>query len=396
MTESSRPTVDPRAQPESSPVDGNGHKTSAEPQIPQAPSAPTPDHSEMGDSSSMIMPPSPPPNHPSPPGHPLDNEEGGTSEPTQPPPSVGRQVAQLVVIPAVIVVICLGLAFLFGTIAGAKDSLDNHLLKLRQSSGAGKLKFGLQDPRYKDRGLAAYNIATMIPSVTDPVERKRLSDELIDILNHHVTDDEQVLQFYLLMAIGQLGQDGGLDVILDQLDAPGVKAREGAIGGVLSWPDQDQAKRAVGGLTLRLADESPVVRAEAAAALGQLAEPGDRRVIEALKDAMVITDLTMREAQWNAAVALARLGEPQGQQFIAAVLLDRQALAALPAGETGPLTQKKMTGPMIERIMLTTLAALKTAPDPLIRDKIRQIADNDPSATVRNAAMKALNDKTPR
>ena len=307
-----------------------------------------------------------------------------------PPTSFGRQMVQLVLIPATIVVVCLGFAFLFGTIAGAKDSLENHLLKLRQSSGAGKLKFGLQDPRYKDRGLAAYNIATMIPSITDPDQRRQLSDDLIDILDHNVTDDEQVLQLYLLMAIGQLGQEGGLDAIIDRLDAPGSKIREGAVGAVLSWPDPDHARTAIGSLTARLQDESPNVCALAAAALGQLARPGNDDVIEALRDAMQTTGSAMREAQWNAAVALARLGDRNGSGLVVNLLLDRQALSQLPAGESGSAVQEKMAGPMIDRIMVATLAGVAQASDPVIWDKIRQIADKDPNASVRNAALNVL------
>ena len=307
-----------------------------------------------------------------------------------PPPSFGRQMAQLVIIPAAIVLVCLGLATLFGTIAGAKDSLENHLLKLRQSSGGGRMKLGFQDPRYKDRGLAAYNIATMIPTITDTVQRQRVSDELIDILDHHVSDDEHVLAMYLLLAIGQLGQDGGLEAIIQRLHATESKAREGAVGAILSWPNTDQARLAIDGLRACLTDESPIVRAEAAAALGQLANPSDHLVIESLCQAMTITDLTHREGQWNAAVALTRLDDDSGVRFVSEVLLNRQALLQMPAGESGQAAQSTMPGPMVDRVMISTLSAMMTVNSQPIWDKIKQIADHDPSGPVRMAATKVF------
>ena len=167
------------------------------------------------------------------------------SAPDKPTPW-GLQMAQLVIIPALIVIACITLAWMFSVLAGAKDDIDTHLLKLRQSSGAGKLAMGLQDPRYKDRGLAAYNIATMIRHETDPDEKLRISTALAEILEQHVAPDEYVLQDYLLRALGQLGQPGGLDAIMERLDAPHPRIRQGAIGGVLSWPDTHEAPTSVG------------------------------------------------------------------------------------------------------------------------------------------------------
>ena len=305
------------------------------------------------------------------------------------PPTVGLQVAQLVVIPAVIVVACIIMAVLFGVLAGAKDSIDTHLLTLRQSSGAGKLAMGLQDPRYKDRGLAAYNIATMIPKVTDPQKRQEISSTLIEILDEHTADDEHLLQSYLLLAIGQLGQfdSGGLDAIVDRLDAPHAHVRQGAIGAILSWPDRDEASSTLTILLKCLEDKVSTVRAAAAAAIGQLAQAGDSHTIAALQGAMESSiGLTMRDAKWNAAVALARLGDPGGSQFVESVLLNREVLEQMGAEESGPHFEATVTTTMVNRIMLATLASAADMKGPAIWNKINYIADNDPNRSVRNAA----------
>ncbi len=300
-------------------------------------------------------------------------------------------MAQLVIIPAAIVVVCIALAWLFAFVASAKDDIDTHLLKLRQSSGAGKLALGLQDPRYKDRSLAAYNIATMIPTIDDPSEKHRISDALIEILNQHVAPNEDLLQHYMLVAIGQLGQPNGLETLLEQLQADQTRARQGAIRGLLSWPDAQQARRGLAPLQRCLSDPSPSVRYEAAAALGQLATPTDQATIQALRTAMEnATGLAMREARWNAAVALAKLGDPAGSHFVATVLLNREALSQMPAGDTGPQANQVMSPAMADRIILPTLASIGGSKDPQIWDKIQQIADNDPSRTIRNAAKQLI------
>lgn len=306
--------------------------------------------------------------------------------------SFGRQVAQLVIIPAVIVAVCMGFAYLFSQLAGAQDSIENHLLKLRQSSGTGRLSLGLQDPRYKDRWLAAYNIASMIRRIDDPKQRQHLSDELIDILHHNVAKDEQVLEAYLLMAIGQLGQPGGLDAIIDRLNpTPLAQARLGAVNAVRRWPDRYEARRAMAGLQMLTDDADAQVRTTAVVALGELTLPGDQAAIRSLRAAMEVTGSAMREAQWNAAVALARLGDAQGSGLVAALLLDRGALEQLPMiDDSGRVQQRLLNGDQIDKIIVRTLQASAAMKDPAVWDKIHQIADKDTNVTVRKTAKQAL------
>jgi len=328
-----------------------------------------------------------------------DSRQGLPETPIEPPKPTpfGVQMAQLVIIPAVIVVGCIVLALLFGKLAGAKDNIDTHLLKLRQSSGAGKLMLGLQDPRYKDRGLAAYNIATMIPKVTDPQEKQRISNALVEILNQYVSDNELLLQSYLLMALGQLGQEGGFDSILKGTHSKYAQVRQGAIGGILSWPDRETAREALDRLLVLLDDESPIVSAAAGAALGWLAKPEDQRVIVGLQAALEKTAaLTYRETRWNTAVALTRLGDPIAGRFVTNVLLNREALSLMPAGESGPRMDQTMPPAMVDRMILSTLASLRVSNNPMVWDKIQQIADNDPNKPIRNAAKQILMHHDPK
>ena len=335
--------------------------------------------------------------------------------------SIGQQVAQLVVIPSVIVLICIGFFFLFGLLAGQPDSLQNQLSRLRQSSGIGRGPFGLQDPRYKDRSLAAANIARRLPKITDPEQRDWLSSQLVGILKDHVGSEEDELRIYMLLAIGQLGQEEDLDVILAHCDSERSKVLEGAIGGLLSWVSSQDDKRlaaserleggkpdaqavfeevdrlhrrgvqlSVPKLIQLVTKGPPVVQAEAAAGLGALADRGDIEVMAALREAMEGVGLEQREVQWNAAIALAKLGDEMGGRIVAEVLLNRHALAEMPAAESGRLALQKMNTGMQSRVILTTLAAAEKMTDTFVQDMIRQIADNDPSPGVRAAAKSLL------
>ncbi len=331
---------------------------------------------------------------PLPPGAPLGqvnvsatSSQGKVAIP--PPPSFARQMAQLVVIPAIIVIVAVGVALLFGKIAGASDTLDSQILKLKQSSGAGKMAYNLQDPRYKDRSLAAYNIATMIPSVKD-ADKAKVSDALVEILRENVGDHEDALQAYLLMAIGRLGQPKGFEAIVERLSSPLPRIREGAISGILAWPNKEQARNAVSRLTVLLSDDTPIVRAKSAAALGELAPRGDATIIAALHEAMTAQGLEQREAVWNSAIALARLGDEQGAQYVADLLLNREYLASQPELLEGP--QHPMSPGTQDRVILSVLAAARTMPSQIVRDKIRQIVEKDPSRVIRAAAHRILSE----
>ena len=269
---------------------------------------------------------------------------------------------------------------MFGLIAGTETDIDTHLARLRQSGGRGRMAFDLQDPRYKDRSLAAYNIATMIPNVKDAKERQRISEELVDVLSHQVADSEESLQVYLLLAVGQLGQKGGLKALLARMESRSPRVRQGAVGGILSWPDRQAARVTVPALIEALNDADALVVAEASAALGELAETNDESATAALRDVLERGSSDMRDAAWNAALALARLGDEKAARIVAGVLLDRDALVEVAQLKRG----------MQDRVILSALSVADDMTDPKIWDKIRRLAADDPNLRVRSQALNLL------
>ncbi len=338
--------------------------------------------------------------------------QGGAAsgEPLPPPPSFGKQMAQLVIIPAVIAIVAIGLVALFGTLAGDTDSPKDLLTRLKQSSGmGGKLVAGAQDPRYKDRCLAAYNIATMIPGIADPAERRALSDELVQVLRDHVHPADVELQKFLVIALGQLGQEGGLDMVLHFAGSTDREVRQAVIGGVLNWSSRDleAARRGLPALTKMLADTAEPVRTQAAISMWKLARPTDTEVIQALREAMASTgwdegeglsesarrEFTRRNytnTRWNAAIALAALNEEQGVLFVVDTLLNRQALVKL-NGSVLTDRDEPMSADEQDRVLASTLSLVSTMTDKRIWERVKQIAENtSENPSVRQAASQLL------
>ncbi|MEX0776584.1 MAG: hypothetical protein WD042_12845 [Phycisphaeraceae bacterium] len=318
------------------------------------------------------------------------------------PPSFGRQAAQLVIIPALIAIAAVTVWLIFGLLSARPDNIDDQMVRLQQSSGAGRMAGGLQDPRYKDRCLAAANIAAMLPTITDPAKRRGLHSDMVRILENNVSPNEAELHAFLLMAIGQLRQPEGLEVILSHADSKHSMVRNAVTLGIATWADQTRGgaprkeplpplEPALVVLRRYLGDPVPEVAQQAAAVLGELTTPQDMATIAELRQAMARPGEIFRELHWNAAVALARLGDAAGAHYVTALLLNREALAKLPAESTGPAAPGPSGGRTLpphdqDRIMLATLAGARGMDDPQIWATIEALAVNDPSVMVRKEA----------
>lgn len=311
-----------------------------------------------------------------------------------PPPSFGRQVAQLVVIPALIVVVVLGVMLLFAVMAGQQDSIDDQINRLRQSSGQGRMAFGIQDPRYKDRSLAAHNLAVMLPEVKDPAKRAEIATQLVDILEHNIGPDEAELQAFVILALGQLGQPGDLERVLSHHQSPHAPVRRAVAEAAAMFPE-DQADAAAPALITLVNDADPQVATVAAISLGSIADADDQRAVEALR-AAASTGATVdrRDVVWNASIALARLGDEQASNFVAGVLLDRESLANLPAASPdGAASSRTLTPAVQDKVILSTLAAAGSMTHPVVWSRIAQLAENDPSLSIRKAAQQLLSSR---
>jgi len=317
--------------------------------------------------------------------------------PLPPPPSMGKQMAQLVIIPAVIAMIAVALFWLFGSLASTSDSMVDQLARIRRNANyTGESLAGAQDPRYRDGLLAAYQLVATIEKLKTDADRKVLSDHLVLILKDNVNPKNTELQYCLLMALGRLAQPGGLEAVLTRADSPHVRVRVAVVGAILDWSARDaQGARAALPVLIGMLDDShEQVRTPAAAAMSRLARPTDTEVIAPLKEAMgsigVDPDGRVFQTTVNhAAIALALLNDPQGSAYVADVLLDRKALAALRADMSGK-TDATMLANEQDHVIAGTLLYVGRMPDERVWSKVRELADHDPNVSIRKAALQLL------
>ena len=324
--------------------------------------------------------------------------------PLEPPPTFGRQMAQLVIIPAVIAIIAIALFWLFGSLAATPDSLSDQLTRLKQSSGyGGNLIAGAQDPRYKDRCQAAFQIATLIEKIEADSERQSLSKELVTILKERVHEDDQELQYFMVMAIGRLAQPGGFEAVTARADSKHAQIRIGVVGAILSWADRDltTARGALPLIAKLLTDSHEQVRTLAAAAAWRVLTPEDSLetslLVQPLREAMasVGVDPNGRNFQatvTHAAIALASMGDEQGSSHVANVLLNREALAKQRADSTNQ-SDALMNANEQDHVIASTLHYVSKMKDERIWNKVKELAANDPSISIRKAAVQLIKER---
>jgi HEAT repeat protein len=122
-----------------------------------------------------------------------------------------------------------------------------------------------------------------------------------------------------------------------------------------------------------MSDDDPAVRKVAIFALGQTR---DTSAIPALRPRL---EDAVEDIRWNAALALAVLGDPSGREVIAQ-MLDRSHLDRIEG-----ITEDQKTAAIVN-----ALQAVYLLRDATSIDKVRELSRSDPSLRVRDVALKTL------
>jgi HEAT repeat protein len=221
------------------------------------------------------------------------------------PPTAGF-IAQLFLIPALIVGVLVAVYLLFGKIAGGHRSPDEYLKDLR----------GANEER---RWLAAHELALFLQHDSTWQNDHKLANELAADLERSLAGqqgDDRTIQYqkYLASALGAFNSESGIDALNAALDPEAsTEVRLAAIWSCARLGDRLQSngdatplRRAVPGLTAAAGDDDNEVRKLTAYALGCLGIPdATAPLLSLLADAD-------REVRYNAASALARLGSDAG------------------------------------------------------------------------------------
>jgi len=320
------------------------------------------------------------------------------------PPSFGKQIAQLVIIPAVIAIAGILIVTMFGVLAPKAADVEDLIAKISQQGGVGKIG-PFSDPRNSERYRAAATLSQMLREHREAETSKPGSGELtaeqlglihsemVTLLSREGQQIDALLHAMAVLIVGQTGQDDGLEVVVTAMGHPDAVVRQFSIKAMLAWPDREQASAQRDRVRPLLTDSDMAVRVEAAMTLGALASEADAEIVQALRDAMLTTDGQSRDLRWNAAVALARFGDEQGSIFVAEVLLNREALAKLPAEETGAGATRDMPEQAQDQVIWLTLHAVDDMTHPAVWDKIEWLSEHDKNAAIKQKAGQLLDQK---
>jgi HEAT repeat protein len=273
-----------------------------------------------------------------------------------------RLVLDLLVFPLVIVAVGVGIFVLFGLITAEGKAAGDYLDLIRTGDS-------------NRRWQAAYELSRVIrarpgPGVSDP----RLARQMVSLFDDAADDDPRVRRF-LALALGRLGDREGVPVLVEYLKgAQHVGGQDpetriyavwalGAIGDEAAMPT----------LLGLITHEDPGLRKTAAHALGVFrTEDAQRALAQALED-------PIGDVRWNAALALARHGDPAAVPVLVE-MLDRDQVAR----------DEAVTPAQAEEILLQAIAAASRLPDARLSSRLAELGDSDASLKVRAAARRGL------
>lgn len=329
------------------------------------------------------------------------------------PPSV-KLIVRLFLIPLAIVAVAVGVMFLIGLLAGGQPSVEEAMANLK-NPGGGRTAEWLVGPGAKQRYIDAKTITDHMKLGMTPPERIRMADQLIDLLDHYTSDNEGEVRHFLLLALGRVWQvqdppppSAELDqsseakasrqkvmqALLRYAGSKDIQTRKAAILALAYWAGREEVRQAMPMLLGTVRDQGADldVRLAAATVLGPLGN-ADPQVLDALGYAMRDTDKRNIELVWAAALSLAQLNQPQVSDIILQ-LLDRRALSEFEYydRETDPKNPsfRKLNEQEQQRILINTMLGARKLDVPAVRQRLRDLAQNDPSPRVREAGIEVL------
>ncbi len=245
---------------------------------------------------------------------------GTVSAPPAPAPTL---MARLFIVPAIVVCLLLAVGvvvILFGTISfDGPETVDQLLSRLEVGGGGRTMGLALlpgdkaywQAAQTLSRRLAEKD-TLLAPQDIEPTAR-RLIAVLEAIGRGPLLDDmARSKQYFVMMALARLETESGVEPLAAYLDDPNPGTRLAAMRALAVMSSVPGARRTVRDMLPLLDDGHPEVEIVACAAVASLGDAGDDATIRALDRKLASTG----EVQWNAAMALARLGSRRGKRVL--------------------------------------------------------------------------------
>lgn len=252
------------------------------------------------------------------PVHPRDETADGA-----PAPMTTTLMARLFIVPAVIVCVLLSVAVvvvLFGSTSIEKAETVADLLTRLESDSGDRTLGAMLMPKAKESWQAAQELAQRLgqkEKFLKPDEMEPTASRVVALLEkfppgRDVEEEGSAQEHFLMLALGQLGADGGVDELVKLLKDPNWSNRRTALQALAMMKGSTKARAALPEIRELLDDRTPAVQMVACAAIASLADSKD----EASRRALAAKLESDREIQWNAAMALARLGDSRGKMVL--------------------------------------------------------------------------------
>jgi HEAT repeat protein len=265
-----------------------------------------------------------------------------------------RTFVGLFFVPLLVVVVCVAVFVGFGWIAYDHHSIDDYL---------NDLKSGWR-PR---RAQAAYELSKILTAdpealADDPAARAELRSLF-------AAADAGEMRRYLALVLGYTQDREATPLLIEAADDPDSETRIYVLMALGSLGDPAAETT----LIEALQDPDGGVRKTAAHALGSLGQPSSLAALTPL-----LAD-PVADVRWNAALSVTRLGSREGVPVLEE-MLDRRLTEQVPG----------ITPAQVEEAMVSAIAALGVAGSSDATALLQQLADEDPSLKVRQAALEAL------
>jgi HEAT repeat protein len=232
-------------------------------------------------------------------------------------------MARLFVVPAIIVCLLLAVAVvvvLFGTSSLDEPETVDQLLSQLELGGGGRTMGRALLPADKAYWQAAQLLSQRLadkdsllaPHDIEPTARRLIA--VLDALGPGPLLDETARrkQYFVMMALAQLETESAVEPLAAYLDDPKPGTRIAAMRALAVMSNVPGARRTVRDMLPLLEDGRSEVEIVACAAVASLGVAGDAAAIQALDRKLASTG----EVQWNAAMALARLGSHRGKRVL--------------------------------------------------------------------------------
>jgi HEAT repeat protein len=272
--------------------------------------------------------------------------------------SFGVTVTQFFLIPALVVIACVALFMFFGWMVSEEKSSVDYLHDIKTGSAT-------------RRWQAAFELAKQLDNLERQSDREDLDElvpQMIDVFQTADRDDPRVRR-YMALALGNVGDPRAVPVLLDALSDDDPETRIYSIWALGSLGD----KRALAPLLELAQDEDAGIRKMVVYSLGALRAEEARDTLRA-----ALNDYEM-DVAWNAAIALAQLGDDAGKDRILQ-MLDREFLN----------TVAEMSEEQRSDAMMAAMKGAVLLRDAQLRARLEDISAGDPDLKVRQAAFESL------